>query len=82
MRCPGELEVFLLCTLWLNPSRQPRTLELEHFLGGIDAEVAEAGYEIPMMRVFDPKEPTKIMMKAPFRPPLDPTPSMPEVCLL
>lgn len=61
---------------------QPRTLELEHFLGGgIDEEVIKAGYEVPMMHYFDPKDPTAVAKKMPFRDFTEPTPSMPEVCL-
>ena len=58
---------------------QPRTLEIERFLGGIDEEVTATGYEIAMMHIFSPMDPRTVLKTVPFREYTEPTPSTPEV---
>lgn len=54
-------------------------MEIEHFLDRIDEEVFEEAFEVNMLHLFDPKDPTKAPKIVPFREHVEPTPSLPEV---
>lgn len=57
---------------------QPRTLEIEHFLGVAD-EVKKVAARGPVLHVHDPKDPYKIIKSISIVEQVDTTPAFPEV---
>ncbi|EJC99069.1 uncharacterized protein FOMMEDRAFT_170810 [Fomitiporia mediterranea MF3/22] len=54
----------------------PRTLEIEHFLGAGD-EVRRTGAYPPMIHIFDPKDPYRIIQSSKMMEDIEPTPAFP-----
>ena len=68
-----------LMLMILRLPHQPRTVELEHFLGADD--VFETGdYGQAKYHTMDPKDPYRIARRHDFIDEIEPTPSMPIVC--
>lgn len=62
-----------------NVLSQPRTLEVEHFLG-IANDVKNAGLETPVLHFHDPNDPHRIVKSAKQAEDLEYAPAFPTVC--
>lgn len=57
---------------------KPRTLELEYFLG-VKADVEKYGVTGTLIRVYDPRDPYRVLKADMFSEPVPPTPAFPIV---
>lgn len=57
---------------------QPRTIEIERLLG-LDKDVLEQGIAWPMIHVYDPADPHRVIKSWPIAEHYDPTPAFPVV---